>query len=477
MKSLRSQFDLSTFFMAVLLFFLLSTWAISSPVGSSPDESTHLTSAWCLKNFKADECTKVPKSIYSAGKCFIYDNEQVATCSSNISGFESPSSVNKPTIYIKFLTFFLGENINTSVLLMRIANAMIISLFFLLLTFITNKKNIYITYYSLLLTSLPLGFYLIPSISTSSWLIILFTILIPLLIKSNNKILNLISFLILVALVFIINDSRPETLVLVVGSILASGIFLIELYFNFPLKNKYKFGIILSLNFLYFILLWNNSELIKFRPEKITFFETVSRFQSLIIGIFGGWGLGSLEVTLPGIVFIFNFIIIIILIFLSISSASIINNLAIILNLILVSVIIIFSLYNSNLRVGEWLQPRYFLPLFYPIIFITIFNLFQFSYANFKIIIKIIMPLQIFVYSFSHFELLKRYTHGADYFHFNLNNGTKWWWEPEIRIISPMAVLVLSIVCFTMLLGLVYHNLFIKNFTQESKNAKNLPRI
>ena len=468
MRAQLSRIDLNPLLISLILFILLSTWAISSPVGSAPDESTHLTTAWCYKNFKNNECTQVPNEIYNAGKCFIYDSNQVATCQLNLSGVSVPTAVNEPSFYIKYLAYFLTNNLSESVVIMRISNAFILSVFFLLLFYFSSKKRFYINTYSFLLTSLPLGFYLIPSISTSSWLIILFSILIPLTMKIDLGYKSLFSFLFLALILVVVSNSRNETIVFVLGSFLASGIYLMNLNFVKTQKSKTIITGFLFLNSIFYFLLWQNSKLIEFRIEKISMFETLSRFQSLIIGIFGGWGLGSLEVSLPGLVFVLNFAIILAILFLSLNSKKFNYNLAISLNFMFISLLVIFTLYNSNLRVGEWLQPRYILPLFYPIIFIATYNLICFSFENLKSILKIVIPLQFLVYSFSHFELLKRYTHGSDYTSFNLNFKPKWWWSQDLINYSPMTVLSISLACFALLLILIYKNLFSKTFTQLS---------
>lgn len=470
MESLKSRIYQNPFLISTLLFILLSTWAISSPVGSSPDESTHLTSAWCYKNFKNSECSHVPKEIYNAGKCFIYDSEEVATCQKGVKGFEDPTSVNPPTIYIKFLSILMGDNLSLSVISMRLANALLISIFFVIFFYAISKDKRNILVYSFLVTSLPLGFYLIPSISTSSWLIILFSILIPLLITYKDGNYNSIKYILLILLILIINNSRRETLVLVGGTLLASGIYLLTVNKLFNTRKILMFFTLSILNFLFFLLLWNNTDLIKFRLEKISLFETLSRYQSLLIGNFGGWGLGSLEVSQPGLVFVLNFMIILALLFLSLKSQNLYFQASIFFNFLFISVLTIFTLYNSNLRVGEWVQPRYILPLFYSLMFLAIYDLYYSNFKSFKILVKIIMPLQVIIYSFSHFELIKRYTHGLNYYQLNLDKNPKWWWSQNIFIITPMSVLLISILSYVLLLSLVYLNLFSKKSSQNSQN-------
>src|SRR4051794_13144876 len=68
----------------------LGAWALSSPVGASPDEDYHLTSIWCGQGIEAGQCEaadapsnrKIPASLLYGPKCFAFHPETSAQCQS-----------------------------------------------------------------------------------------------------------------------------------------------------------------------------------------------------------------------------------------------------------------------------------------------------------------------------------------------------------------------------------------------------------
>jgi hypothetical protein len=316
-----------------------------------------------------------------------------------------------------------------------------------------------------LIVNLPLGFFLVSSVNTSSWLIlfsILFSVLIYEIVNDNEYIE--LKFILAVLIYFITTTSRPDTKLIasvIVISYLPILIQNLKLYI-------YKAIVIfiytlLTVFFLYNI--WKRSSIANLgRDLPIPIWEHVYRITSIPLGAFGGWGLGSLEIDLPAIVSVTTNFLILGIFVLSLKHSTLILNISKFVLLIFIYCIPLFVIVQSNLQVGEWYQPRYILPLFYPLIFLCINSL-----LNSR---KISIVLLFFIASFGTFSFVtalhttaRRYTHGSENYIINLNSNLQWWWSDHF-LISPMLIILLGTVSYSFIFFLLFKNLKrLKNFS------------
>jgi hypothetical protein len=305
-----------------------------------------------------------------------------------------------------------------------------------------------------LITNIPLGFFLISSINTSSWIIsftILFSILI-FIIFTNNRLIE-VKIIIAVFIFFIANDTRPDTK-LIAGTILVSMLPQITL----KIKQRYKKFIFYFITFIIFIFflfeIWARSNIADLgRTNPISIWEHIYRITSIPLGVFGGWGLGSLEIDMPALVSVLtNFLILGIASF-AFKKSSNQTTFTIILFCTFIYLIPLFVIIRSNLQVGEWYQPRYILPLFIPLIFTCISSIVH----NDKIkswILFFIFSLCLISFASSIHTVLRRYSHGSEVMIFNLNNNYDWWWNIEF-IPDPMTIIFFSISSYSLLFFLL----------------------
>jgi hypothetical protein len=80
----------NAFVIGALSFFISSSWALSSPPGSSPDEEAHLTTAWCESKYGNSECKEVPLGVVDSGKCFFLDADAIPNCADDIDNRQVP---------------------------------------------------------------------------------------------------------------------------------------------------------------------------------------------------------------------------------------------------------------------------------------------------------------------------------------------------------------------------------------------------
>ena len=120
----------------ILLFLTLVAWAYASTVGSSPDDDFHLASIWCgiglregLCEDSGDPATRLVPAALLDANCYAHRPEISGACwNPAAEGLgetrrEFDTGPLYPPLFYAVMSVFAGPDIQTSVLLMRIANA------------------------------------------------------------------------------------------------------------------------------------------------------------------------------------------------------------------------------------------------------------------------------------------------------------------------------------------------------------------
>ena len=159
------------------------------------------------------------------------------------------------------------------------------------------------------------------------------------------------------------------------------AVSLLQVIFNMTISNK-KFKTLINIVTLAMAIpltlaVWIRSNLVNFREFKISEWEILTSLPSIITGVFGGWGLGSLETTMPPVTYIGSFVTILIILFTSLRFINKSELITYVLLSFFAFLIPFFVLSRSNLRVGEWFQPRYILPIFYALIGLCLIIIFR----------------------------------------------------------------------------------------------------
>lgn len=170
------------------LLIALFGWAIASPVGASPDEDFHLVSIWCASGGAEGLCeptdnpqTRQVSSSLLQASCYAQKPLASAECQTTNEVFESPTLVESkrgnfsgayPSGFYAFMHLFASDNIQLSVIVMRIVNALLFGLILVALWMLLPPSQRQSLYFAVLLPLVPLGLFLIPSINPSSWAII-----------------------------------------------------------------------------------------------------------------------------------------------------------------------------------------------------------------------------------------------------------------------------------------------------------------
>ncbi len=465
-------------------FIFLSSWAISNPVGSSPDEGTHLVNIWCTKIDSSSKCInadgtpKFSSELSGNESCYLFDAGKSASCLEEQEEVFKDSSGFPNLRFYAFFSNFISDNIALSVIIMRLVNVLILTIC-ITLAFIFLKRDILIgTLLSFMTVGIPLGTYLATSINTSSWLILGSIFLIPFLLEIfTSWRISLIPIVIMsFILIYIYTGSRQDGILFLSISIV-SAIPIIATKFLSLIKNYWNLHRKITSNTINVVFIFINIYLIYFisiqisaradiglyaSTQQVSNWDIAYRFTSIISGALGNWGLGSLEVTMPDIVRFCSIVLFFSILFVSLKYNDMSAKFALLLNSYFLIFIIWIFLYKSQLYVGQWLQPRYIIPLMFSLISLSFVGI---SHEKIKLItshVRLWSVLSTIGYLFSLHTLLRRYTHGLDEFYVNLNTNLEWWWS--FVPISPMTILGVGTVSYLTVWALFARRIRSSNF-------------
>jgi hypothetical protein len=467
----------TAFIVGALSFCISASWAIASPPGSSPDEDAHLTTAWCMSKYGIGDCLKVPLRVVESGKCFFLDADNLPTCEDGLKKTEiSPERVMNQNVYYKVLGYFVTQSdIDLSIIKMRMFNAFISSIVLMIVILLSTKNVSYATIMGWLIVNVPLGFFITSSINSSSWPYIFASALFPLLLNIFKRDLwsipVLFKILFIMILFYISSQVRVDVLLFLSVYLVTFIPMLFSSDFNEKktfrfLKNKQILSGVSIISSIFLLKeIWNRSRQVEFRDYDISEWENFTRLPSIITGIFGSWGLGSLEVRMPSITFVLAISVVLSIIYLSFKYANYSEIQALVNLIIFAFAIPFFVLVRSNLRVGEWVQPRYILPIFYGILMLSLLIIIRNinrKKINTLIVTSVLITL---AYAFAFYTTLRRYTIGLSTYDFNLVNESSWWWSFEY-IPSPLFVFLISVTSYFMLFAYIT-NLVYKELPKE----------
>ena len=125
--------------------------------------------------------------------------------------------------------------------------------------------------------------------------------------------------------------------------------------------------------------------------QAVTNWDIAYRFTSLISGALGAWGLGSLEVDMPDFVTFSSIIIFFSVIFISLKQSIVETKLTLALYSYFLIYVIWMFLFKSQLYVGQWLQPRYIIPIMFSLVSLSFMGIKPELYKSYIPQIRIII--------------------------------------------------------------------------------------
>lgn len=464
----------------VLAFIALGSWALASPVGAAPDDDFHLISIWCDTGDPShcqetgDPQTRiVPQALLSVA-CYAFDPQKSAGCQEAVfSGPETPNTVTKrgnfqgnyPPVYYAVMSPLVGTSVEASALAMRLFN---VALFVVLTTTVfallpvVRRPNLL---WGWLITTVPLGLFLIASNNPSGWACVgVGTAWLSLLGYYESEGRRRWGLAATFALsVLMAAGSRGDSAAYVVVAIGAVMVV------KFARRRSYLLASILPILAVVAALLLylhasqvdiassgfhGKSESAPRSDENLSpfalFANNLLEAPFLWVGVFGAWNLGWLDTGLPAIVLWAGGASFIGAGFVGLASMN--ARKAIVTGGVALLLIAIptYVLTVSGDQVGSNLQPRYLLPL------IILFGGLLMMEANGKHIrltrVQLLaIGLALTVSNMVALEAnIRRYVTGIDKQGLDLDAGREWWWQVPF---GANAVWIMGTVAFA---GLVY---------------------
>lgn len=467
-------------FVGILAFLALGSWAIASPVGSSPDDDFHLTSIWCADGGYSGMCeagqspsTRMVAAALNLNHiCFAKYGDTTPKCQTDSNVLHDFTlaiedhgnySGGYPPLYYSVMHLFSSTHVATSAILMRLFT--IILFIGLCLTLWVNSSSRSKPAQRLLwfVTLVPLGMFLLASNNPSSWTIIgvgVATLSAYELLSQQHPKIRFFSLL----AVFIISalmaaGSRADGAAYLVICLTGVAIALFKSLRNNP-KRLFLIGSGYLIAGAFFLTSRQATavsagfgDLASANPSSpLTLFaNNILHFPSLLIGAFTGWewGLGWFDTPMPEGVWVVACAIFVSVLAISTQHLDRYSGLAFTFAGLAVAVVPMYVMQISNIRVGELIQPRYIYPMLIGLAALALLVVnakkdFGSRYWRWLVFasVSIVNFLALYIN-------LHRYTAGALHpLNFNLNSHLQWWWTG--LPISPMAVLVIGGASFTL---------------------------
>lgn len=443
----------------------LSGWALSSPIGSSPDDDFHLPSIWCGQGFRDGICeqtnetdmVKVPVTTFANSGCFAFNNELSGKCAYDPT-LQAHPRVNLltdlyPPVYYWAMSWFAGPDIPASTITMRLANSIffVLALALIIISLPIHLRRVPIL--TFLITSVPLGVFLIASTNPSGWsyfsLIFFLSLFTAFLTSEHTKSRWILGVL---ATIFSVmaSGTRADSSVFVVAAIALAFLITFSRRVFSPINIGLSFFLIAIAAYFYFSIasglgvvsgsLGNSESDPSTTPS---FFVTMAGIPNLWVGVFGVSGIGWLDTPMPAIVWAITLGIFTSIMFSSVRWFSVKQGVAVGASLFILTAVPLFILVQSGLEVGQQVQPRYLLPL---IAFVAASALYRTSVESGILLTKaqiVIIGVGLFVANAIALHLnIRRYTTGMDVMGINLDEQIEWWWDGFF--FSPNAVWLIA---------------------------------
>jgi len=466
------------------------SWAISSPPGSASDEIYHLSSIWCA--WGENEICKFdgePQEIgrrnitltpeFSKAGCFRSDidkKSKSAKCYSESSNSKDrfaweTNSGNYPGLTYTVLRTFASNNLDLSVIIMRLFNYSLLTFSIILAFYTLRPMTFYSSMLAIFITLIPVSVFFLTSINPSSWTIIgigLYWAYLWDLFRSENHKSNKLFYAGLILMSILSIGSRSDASIYI---IILNSIAFVYVIMNKRLAKEFKNLIITSLISIWAAIQFLYNQQYDPASKKTNVEGGLSLlWQNLIdlpmyyVGIFGGkgpeewpFGLGWFDTPIPSLVSILGLLNLVLVSSFLVKLKGKKQKLFITLLLIFMISIPLILLQLRGTGAIFFLQPRYLLPLLIVFLGILVTNFASSKYLHATITI-IIFNLSI-SNSISLYTNLKRYTVGLNS-KANIFGSPEWWWNIPL---TPSLTWVIGSTTLPILMVILFFGLFNKN--------------
>jgi hypothetical protein len=178
----------------------------------------------------------------------------------------------------------------------------------------------------------------------------------------------------------------------------------------------------------------------------------VQGLPQLWAGAFGSWGLGWLDTTLPGIVWVTSLTVFAAVVFWGLRSGDARKWLALAGAAAAVVAVPLYILVHDGIVVGEAVQPRYVYPLIVIFGGVAVAGLVRADLGLRRLQLLVVVIGLTVANSVALHVNLRRYVTGLDVVGLNLDRDVEWWWNAPV---SPMGVWIVGSLAFAAAAGLL----------------------
>lgn len=481
----------------------LISWAVSSPLGSSPDENFHIGSIWCAEGEKEGRCEYIDYSATTNANrvsvphvmdvCFIFFAEQSGNCSWDARS-EKPELLASengqyPDLFYQAMNLVVTDHTQISGLLMRLITSALAAFLFFAAIVLSETRTRGAALIGFLATLIPLAIFLIPSLNPSGWAYLGLAFAWVFQINAMGgeypekwKVRgNWVLFLICTGLAM---GSRWDA---VLFSCLSIGVVSFLIQRNGIEIERKKFLIPYSVLIFGLAFLFNHHKPSVIQgsgvfgnPNSISTawaehdrnIHNIINLIELPAGVFGlNWGIGWLDTSLPKLVGLIGIGVYMYFVIQSLPFRHKLNYIVFASLIFTVATLLFYYLWASSIIVGEVIQPRYVLPMIPLLIGISLWSSKLPSPLSMDVWARsILIGLLISVsHAISLWTNIRRYTLGLEANQgFSLSNPDspiEWWWRwaPSPNFVFFVGVISFSI--FTFLTLWIVSNY--RNFSQD----------
>jgi len=451
-------------------FVSLASWGLSSPIGSAPDDDYHNVSIWCGQGLREGLCEQgsdpsfvlVRETLKSNSFCFAGRSDVSGYCeqTEDLGETARTNRGENPNVFYWVNSWFASNDLAASVLSIRFFNSAFVILVFASVIFALPRHLRRVPVVGIIATSVPLGLFIIPSTNPSSWasasVLVFFSALIGFLSTKNIRSRWLLGGLALISSVMAAG-SRPDSAFYILISI---GAALVISYTREMINTRTLtvVTILFAIAGAFFITASNTTLTITGAPGgglQVTtpgrFFLNLVHLPTIWVGVFGTQGLGWMDTLMPATVWAVTYAIFMVLIFGAIRYFDSRQGAAMALIFLSLIAVPMAALTASGLVVGQFVQPRYLLPLLGLLVAVAMYR------RSDKSGIKLSRP-QVWLLAFglvaAHLIALRtnmqRYLSG-----FGTNDVIEWWWveipqEGTVFWLSPDYVWLIGSIAFAL---------------------------
>lgn len=455
----------------LLLFVSLVCWAFASPVGSSPDDNFHLSSIWCGLGDREGVCEPsgdpdtrmVPTPLVTA-TCYAFAPEESAACwNPHESGMSEATWTNAvglyPPVFYAAMSLFVGDDVRTSVVVMRIVNSAFIVGLLSAVFFALPRRIRPALVVSALGSSVPLGLFVIASNNPSSWAFAAAAMVWVCLYGATQT-----------------TGRRQWTLgaLAVVGAVVGAGaradaaafaMFAIVIAAILGLRRGRPLlvpavaaALVAAISIGFYLSAGQSGSLAAGLPTDnppLTGSQHLANLFGVPVlwyGALGGWGLGWLDTAMPAAVPALAFGVYCAAIFVGIHRSTARRAVALTLAAAALWLVPFVLLAQSRAMIGTHVQPRYILPLLVILLGVaTLASGIERAWRGPRALVagaclSIAMSLALH-------DNIRRYTFGTERNAIDPGSGAEWWWAAGP---SPLATWLLGSIAFAAVFVLMW---------------------